>query len=115
VIADSKGDIQRSLEVIEFACGIPAHTSGANIPTEAGIIIHSSPTAERSAPASPNSTSSHGNPVMDVRHLDRRGQHLHPQTVRRTQPTGAAGRKAGPASRGAPMWCTATRWRSTPS
>ena len=23
VIADSKGDIQRGLEVIEFACGIP--------------------------------------------------------------------------------------------
>jgi len=50
VIADSKGDIQRGLEVIEFACGIPHALKGE---------YTSIPCASRSAwsRASPRSTS----------------------------------------------------------
>jgi malonate-semialdehyde dehydrogenase (acetylating)/methylmalonate-semialdehyde dehydrogenase len=42
VIADSKGDIQRGLEVIEFACGIPHLTKGEFTPGAGpGIDVYS--------------------------------------------------------------------------
>ena len=59
VIADSKGDIQRGLEVIEFACGIPhalkgEYTEGAG---PGHRRLFDAPAAGRRAPASPRSTS----------------------------------------------------------
>ncbi len=58
VVADSKGDIQRGLEVIEFACGIP-HLMKACIPRAPAPRSTSTPCASRSAwsPASRRSTS----------------------------------------------------------
>jgi hypothetical protein len=58
VIADSKGDIQRGLEVIEFACGIPHLLKGEY--TEAPARhrrLFDAPAARRRAPASRRSTS----------------------------------------------------------
>ncbi len=58
VIADSKGDIQRGLEVIEFACGIPhalkgEYTEGAG----PGIDVYSMRQPLGVAAGSPRSTS----------------------------------------------------------
>jgi malonate-semialdehyde dehydrogenase (acetylating)/methylmalonate-semialdehyde dehydrogenase len=57
VIADSKGDIQRGLEVVEFCCGIPhvlkgEYTQGAG----PGIDVYSSASPLASAPGSHPST-----------------------------------------------------------
>jgi malonate-semialdehyde dehydrogenase (acetylating)/methylmalonate-semialdehyde dehydrogenase len=46
VIADSKGDIQRGLEVIEFACGIPHLQKGEY--TEGASLWAASPASPRS-------------------------------------------------------------------
>jgi len=58
VLADARGDIQRGLEVIEFACGIPHALKGeyTEAPAPASTSI---PCASRWAwwPASPRSTS----------------------------------------------------------
>jgi malonate-semialdehyde dehydrogenase (acetylating)/methylmalonate-semialdehyde dehydrogenase len=58
VIADAKGDIQRGLEVIEFACGIP-HALKGEYTQGAGPASTSIRCASRSAssPASRRSTS----------------------------------------------------------
>jgi malonate-semialdehyde dehydrogenase (acetylating)/methylmalonate-semialdehyde dehydrogenase len=58
VIADSKGDIQRGLEVVEFACGIPhvlkgEYTQGAG----PGIDVYSMRQPIGIGAASPRSTS----------------------------------------------------------
>ena len=59
VLADSKGDIQRGLEVIEFACGIPHVLKGECIRTVRGRGSTSIRCGSRSGPGrgSPRSTS----------------------------------------------------------
>ena len=83
VIADSKGDIQRGLEVIEFACGIPhalkgEYTQGAG----PGIrrLFHA-PAPWAWWRASPPFNFPGMIRDVDVRHGDRRRQHLHPEAV----------------------------------
>ena len=84
VIADSKGDIQRGLEVIEFACGIPhalkgEYTEGAG----PGIDVYSmrqplGVVRRHHAVQLPGH-----DPDVDVRRRHRVRQHLHPEAVAR--------------------------------
>ena len=120
VIADSKGDIQRGLEVIEFCCGIPhvlkgEYTQGAG-PGDRRLF---------DAPAARHRRGHHAvqlpgdDPAVDVRRRDRDRQRLHPEAQRaRSVGAGAAGRAVA-ARRGCPRAscrsCTATRRWSTRS
>ena len=59
VIADARGDVQRGLEVIEYACGIPQALKGeytVRAPAPASTSIRCA-SRSASAPASPRSTS----------------------------------------------------------
>ncbi len=92
VIADSKGDIQRGLEVIEFACGIPASDEGR---------VHARRGARHrrlfAAPAFGCGRGHHAvqfprdDPDVDVRHRGRLRQLLHPEAERES-----AGRASAP-------------------
>ena len=83
VIADSKGDIQRGLEVIEFACGIPHLLKGEYTRRRRPRHRHlfDAPAARRGrrhhAVQFPGDDSD-----VDVRRRDRLRQHLHLQAER---------------------------------
>ncbi|MFN9928909.1 MAG: aldehyde dehydrogenase family protein, partial [Phenylobacterium sp.] len=49
VVADSKGDIQRGLEVIEFACGVNVGMVGINVPIPVPVAYHTFGGWKRSA------------------------------------------------------------------
>ena len=93
VVADSKGDVQRGLEVIEFACGIPhvlkgEYTEGAG----PGIDVYSM----RQPLGVVAGITPFNFPAMIPMWMfgggDRGGQHLHPQAQRaRSQRAGAPG------------------------
>ena len=82
VIADSKGDIQRGLEVIEFACGIPhvlkgEYTQGAG----PGIDVYSMRQPLGIGRGHHAVQLPRDDPDVDVRRRDRLRQRLHPQAV----------------------------------
>jgi len=93
VVDDAKGDVQRGLEVIEYACGIPQvmkgeYTQGAG----PGIDVYST----RQPLGIGAGITPFNFPAMipmwmyvDVRHGDSGGQRLHPQAVR-TRPERAS-------------------------
>ena len=58
VLADARGDVQRGLEVIEYACGIPQALKGeyTQAPAPGSTSIRCA-SRSASAPASPRSTS----------------------------------------------------------
>ena len=83
VVADSKGDVQRGLEVIEFACGVPhalkgEYTEGAG--PRHRRLFHA-PAAGRGGGHHPVQLPGH-DPDVDVRCGDRGGQYLHPEAQR---------------------------------
>ena len=82
VIADSKGDIQRGLEVIEFACGIPhalkgEYTEGAG----PGIDVYSMRQPLGVVRGHHAVQLPGHDPDVDVRRRHRLRQHLHPEAV----------------------------------
>ena len=101
-IADCKGDIQRGLEVVEFACGIPhlmkgEYTEGAG----PGIDLYSDAPAARRRRRHHAVQLSRHDPDVDVRPGDRLRQRLHPQAVG-ARPVGAdAARRADDRGRAA--------------
>ena len=83
VIADAKGDVQRGLEVIEYACGIPQALKGE-------YTRRRRPRHRRlfDAPAARHRRGHHAvqlpgdDPDVDVRNGDRLRQRLHPEALR---------------------------------
>ena len=94
VVADSKGDIQRGLEVIEFACGIPhalkgEYTEGAG----PGIDVYSMRQSLGVVAGITPFNFPGDDPDVDVRRRHRGGQHLHPEAFgKRPLGAGASGR-----------------------
>ena len=119
-VADSKGDIQRGIEVIEFAIGIPHLLKGEF--TEGAGTRHRRLLAP---PAARRRRRHHAvqlpgdDPAVEGRPRAGLRQRLHPQALRaRPVGAGAAGRtvpRGRPARRACSRSCRATRRPSTPS
>ena len=94
-VADSRGDIQRGLEVVEFACGIPHLYEGRVLDRRRARhrSLFAAPTARRRGRHHAVQFPRHDSDV-EVRAGDRLRQCLHPQAVR-ARPVGAdAARRA---------------------
>ena len=79
---DAKGDIQRGIEVVEFAAGAPHLLKGEfSDSAGTGIDVHRCASRSASSPASRLQLSGH-DPALEVRPGARRGQLLHSQAVR---------------------------------
>jgi len=79
VLADSRGDVQRGLEVIEYACGIPQALKGEyTVGAGTGIDVYSMRQRRRDHSVQ----LPRDDPDVDVRNSDRCGQCVHPETER---------------------------------
>ena len=118
VLSDAKGEVQRGLEVIEFACGIPSLLKGEysdQVSTRRRPLLLP-PAARGLRRDHAVQLPGHGADV-DVPGGDRDRQHVRAQ-AQRARPLGLAARgRAVGRGRACPTacstWCTATRSRST--
>ena len=120
VLSDALGEVQRGLEVVEFACGIPSLLKGDysdQVSTDVDTWSFREPLGvarRHHAVQLPGD-----GPDVDVPGRDRLWEHLRAQAQRaRPLRVDAAGTRCGrrPVSRtGCSTWCTATRSRSTRS
>jgi malonate-semialdehyde dehydrogenase (acetylating)/methylmalonate-semialdehyde dehydrogenase len=80
VLSDAAGEVQRGLEVIEFACGIPQLLKGSfSDQASAGVDVFKLPRATRCRRRDhPVQLPGHGADV-DAPHRHRLRQHVHPQ------------------------------------